>query len=60
MYIRDEEVRDAGQQRVDLVASMVEVGLDRLIAFPTRWSVTAEAQARFAEDCLAAGAELAA
>ena len=58
-YVRDEDVRDAGQQRVDLIGRLSEVGLDRLVAFPTRWSPTVEAQAAFAEDCRAAGVELA-
>ena len=59
LYVRDEEVRDAGQARVDLIGRLAEVGLDRLVAFPTRWSPTVEAQAAFAEDCRAAGVELA-
>ena len=58
-YVRDEDVRDAGQARVDLIGRLAEVGLDRLVAFPTRWSPTVEAQAAFAEDCRAAGVELA-
>ncbi len=37
---------------------MAETGLDRLVAFPTRWSPTLEAQAAFAEDCQAAGISL--
>jgi len=36
------------------------IGLDRLIAFPTRWSPTLEAQAAFATDCRAAGISLSA
>jgi alkanesulfonate monooxygenase SsuD/methylene tetrahydromethanopterin reductase-like flavin-dependent oxidoreductase (luciferase family) len=55
LYERDELMRDAGQRRVDRLARMAEVGLDRLVAFPTRWSPTLEAQAAFAEDCRAAG-----
>jgi hypothetical protein len=39
---------------------MQEIGLDRLVAFPTRWSPTLEAQTAFAEDCRAAGIGLAA
>ena len=58
-YVRDEDVRDAGQKRVDLIGRLAEVGLDRLVAFPTRWSPTVEAQAAFAEDCRTAGVELA-
>ena len=48
-------MRDAGQARVDRLARFAEIGLDRLVAFPTRWSPTLEAQAAFAEDCRAAG-----
>jgi F420-dependent oxidoreductase-like protein len=58
-YTRDEEMRDAGQARVDTIAAMAETGLDRIVCFPTRRSPTAEAQASFAEDCRAAGVELA-
>ncbi|CAN5605871.1 hypothetical protein BH20CHL7_BH20CHL7_03820 [soil metagenome] len=60
LYARDEEMRDVGQARVDLLARYAQIGLDRIIAFPTRWSPTPEAQAAFAEDCLAAGLSLAA
>jgi F420-dependent oxidoreductase-like protein len=60
LYERDELMRDAGQARVDRLARMQEIGLDRLVAFPTRWSPTVEAQAAFAEDCRAAGISLAA
>jgi F420-dependent oxidoreductase-like protein len=59
LYVRDEDVREAGQARVDLIAGFAAIGLDRLVAFPTRWSPTAEAQAAFAEDCVTAGIELA-
>jgi hypothetical protein len=31
------------------------MGLDRLVAFPTRYGATREVQERFAEDCRAAG-----
>jgi F420-dependent oxidoreductase-like protein len=60
LYERDELMRDAGQPRVDRLARMQEIGLDRLIAFPTRWSPTLEAQAAFATDCRAAGISLSA
>ena len=59
LYARDEEMRTAGQARVDLLGGFVAIGLDRLVAFPTRWSPTPEAQAEFADDCRAAGIELA-
>lgn len=55
MYTRDEEMRDAGQARVDTLAGYAAVGLDRIVCFPTRWSPTTDAQASFAEDCRAAG-----
>jgi len=55
LYARDEQMRDAGQARVDRIGRFAEIGLDRLVAFPTRWSPTLDAQAAFAEDCEAAG-----
>jgi F420-dependent oxidoreductase-like protein len=59
LYARDEEMRDAGRARIDLIARLRDIGLDRVVAFPTRWSPTAEAQAAFAHDVRAAGVELA-
>jgi F420-dependent oxidoreductase-like protein len=59
LYARDEEMREPGQVRVDLLDRLQEIGLDRAVCFPTRWSPTAEAQAAFAADCRAAGIELA-
>jgi hypothetical protein len=44
---------------VDLLGRLADVGLDRLVAFPTRWSPTVDAQAAFAEDCRSAGIQLA-
>jgi F420-dependent oxidoreductase-like protein len=58
MYVRDDEMRAAGQARVDLIGRFAQIGLDRLVAFPTRWSPTVEAQAAFAADCEAAGVAL--
>ena len=58
LYTRDEAVREAGQARVDAIAAFASIGLDRIVCFPTRWSPTTDAQAAFAEDCLAAGAAL--
>ncbi len=59
LYSRDEDVRDAGQARVDALASFAAIGLDRIVCFPTRWTPTVEAQEAFAEDCRAAGLRLA-
>ena len=58
LYARDDEMRHAGQARADLIGRCAEIGLDRLVAMPTRWSPTIEAQAAFAEDCEAAGVAL--
>ena len=60
LYSRDEDFRETGQERIDLLAAFAAIGLDRIICFPTRWSPTLEAQAAFAEDCLAAGLTLSA
>lgn len=55
LYMRDEDARDPGARRVDLLAGYAEIGLARVVAFPTRWSPTVDAQASFADDCRAAG-----
>jgi len=60
LYSRDEDFREPGQARVDLLAAFAAIGLDRIICFPTRWSPTLEVQAAFAEDCRAAGLTLSA
>jgi F420-dependent oxidoreductase-like protein len=59
VYTRDEEFLASGQRRVDRIAAFAATGIDRLVCFPTKLHPTLEAQARFAEDCLAAGVELA-
>jgi F420-dependent oxidoreductase-like protein len=58
LYERDERMREAGQERIDRLARMAEIGLDRIVCFPTRWSPTLEAQDAFAADCRAAGLTL--
>ena len=55
LYANDIDVRTAGQKRIDLLGAYAGLGLDRLVAFPTRWSVELETQVAFAEDCVAAG-----
>jgi len=59
LYCRDDDVREPGAARVDFIGRCAEVGLTRLVAFPTRWGPTTETQALFAEDCRAAGIDLA-
>lgn len=58
LYTRDEAVQSAGQERVDHLAGMAAIGLDRIVCFPTRWDPTLTAQAAFADDCRAAGITL--
>ena len=60
LYTRDEDVRHPGRARIDMIAELRDVGLDRIVCFPARWAPTTEAQESFAEDCRAAGVELAA
>jgi F420-dependent oxidoreductase-like protein len=55
IYVADDEVKDPGQKRVDVIGRLMGMGLDRLVAFPTRYGATREVQERFAEDCRAAG-----
>ncbi len=59
LYTRDNDVREAGQARVDVLGAFRELGLSRVVCFPGRWSTELETQARFAEDCRAAGLEMA-
>jgi F420-dependent oxidoreductase-like protein len=58
LYCDDDDVKTPGQQRVDFIGRCVQVGLERLCAFPTCEKPTPETQARFAEDCRAAGVAL--
>ena len=55
LYVADTEVRVAGPRRADLLARLAEIGLDRVVAFPTRYGAEPEVQAAFAEDCRVAG-----
>ena len=58
VYVGDEDVRHAGQARVDLIGAYRDAGLDRIVCFPTKYEPSVEAQAAFADDCRAAGVEL--
>jgi F420-dependent oxidoreductase-like protein len=58
LYANDIDFRKAGQERIDLIGEYERLGLDRLVAFPTRWSPEPETHAAFAEDCLAAGIQM--
>ena len=58
MYTYDEDFREAGQQRVDLLGEFNESGLDRIVCFPTKYDPSTDAQAAFAEDVRSAGVAL--
>ncbi len=58
LYARDDDMRQAGQARVDTLGELAATGLDRIVCFPTRWDPTTDCQAAFAEDCRAAGIAL--
>lgn len=58
VYVGDEDVRHAGQARVDLIGAYRDAGLDRIVCFPAKYDPSVEAQAAFADDCRAAGVEL--
>jgi F420-dependent oxidoreductase-like protein len=59
IYTRDEDFQERGQARVDLLGRFADLGLDRIIVFPTKWVPDADAQTEFAEDCRAAGLPMA-
>lgn len=59
LYCRDGDVRPVGQERVDRLGAFAALGLDRLVAFPSRWDTSEDGLARFAEDVSAAGLPLA-
>ena len=59
LYCRDGDMRPVGQERVDRLGAFAALGLDRLVAFPSRWDTSEDGLARFAEDVRAAGLPLA-
>lgn len=58
VYTYDEHFLEPGEARIDLIGRFAEIGADRIVCFPTKLDPSVEAQARFAEDCTAAGVEL--
>ncbi len=58
VYTLDEDFGHAGQARVDQVAGFAEIGLDRIVCFPTKYDPSLEAQAAFAADVQTAGVAL--
>ena len=59
LYCRDADTRADGQARVDRLGAYAELGLDRLVGFPSRWDTSEDGLASFAADCEAAGIALA-
>ncbi len=58
VYTHDEPVLTPGQERIDFVGAYAEIGVDRIVCFPTKRDPSVEAQESFAEDCRAAGVTL--
>lgn len=58
VYTADEPMQVPGRDRIDLIRGYAEIGVDRIVCFPTKSAPTVEAQDRFAEDCRAAGVTL--
>jgi F420-dependent oxidoreductase-like protein len=59
VYTLDEDYLEPGRARVDHIRAYADVGVDRIVCFPTKKAPTLETQERFAEDCVAAGIVLA-
>jgi alkanesulfonate monooxygenase SsuD/methylene tetrahydromethanopterin reductase-like flavin-dependent oxidoreductase (luciferase family) len=55
MYVGDDDLREPGKPRIEVLRAFAETGLDRLACFPGRWDTSVEGQERFAQDCEAAG-----
>ena len=45
----DGDVRAVGQERVDRLGAFAALGLDRVVAFPSRWDISVDGLASFAE-----------
>jgi F420-dependent oxidoreductase-like protein len=58
VYTLDDDYLEAGPRRVEAIRGYSEIGVDRIVCFPTKKAPTIETQERFAEDCVAAGIEL--
>ena len=58
VYTYDEHFTEQGETRVDLIGRYQAIGVSRIVCFPTKFNPSVEVQARFAEDCIAAGVEL--
>lgn len=58
VYTRDEDFLEAGPDRVARIRGYAEVGVDRIVCFPTRRDPSVGTQEDFAADCVAAGVEL--
>lgn len=58
VYTADDPMQEPGEGRIDLIRGYAEIGVDRIVCFPTKSAPTVEAQDRFAADCRSAGVAL--
>ncbi|MFC2153353.1 TIGR03560 family F420-dependent LLM class oxidoreductase [Actinomycetota bacterium] len=58
VYTLDDDYLEAGPRRVEAIRGYSEIGVDRIVCFPTKKAPTIETQERFAEDCVTAGIAL--
>ena len=58
VYTYDDDFIQVGTDRIEMIGRFAEIGVDRIICFPTRYDPSQEVQSAFAEDCVAAGVEL--
>ena len=59
VYTLDDDYLEPGQSRIDRIRAYADIGVDRIVCFPTKREPTTETQERFAADCVAAGVALA-
>jgi alkanesulfonate monooxygenase SsuD/methylene tetrahydromethanopterin reductase-like flavin-dependent oxidoreductase (luciferase family) len=55
LYTADDDFKEGGQARIDLLAEYRQLPLSRIVLHPLRWEPTVEALERFAGECVAAG-----
>ena len=58
VYTADDPMQEPGEGRIDLIRGYAEIGVDRIVCFPTKSAPTVGAQDRFAADCRSAGVAL--
>jgi F420-dependent oxidoreductase-like protein len=58
VYTRDEDFVEPGADRIERIRRYADIGVDRIVCFPTKRDPSIAAQEAFAEDCRAAGVDL--